>query len=449
MARQKKAVDRALGPYHYDDHFMVVVVRATAPKPGEPRRPTKKFPFDRYGGEDGARLAARIWADEVNREAALAQGITVDDAIEVFRRQRLPKKNDGRSIETAVAHLRNFFAEALEDAVSDLTEPDCIRMFEDYCARPTRFKRPPAIDTALNALFGVRQFLDFCVEQKWARSNVLEAYNPELGERNRGGKGHKQLSLDDLPKWEAKAFELAEGGDRGAAAALMAEKLGLRSITVVTRQAKHIDLGGAIVRVPKGRRANRTKKAPELIPVEDERLHPIFASLKLGLEPEDWLYPVTDHVGEGRRQFTEEQRRSIVAEYDQAVARGRGEGKDVLARYQIPTSLICQWRRRPGGKPDLAPLVVGHRHRSWVAEQVKRICRLAGVSEDTHAHGMRGIMASIDHVDGRVLEATQAKLGHRQGSSVTKGSYITPEAIHKRRQRMMMGLLRGGRDGDE
>jgi len=449
MAQPRKGVDRALGPYRYADHLMVVVVRATEPKPGEPRRPTKKFPFAKWGGEEAAALAAQAFADEINREAALAQGISVDDAMEAFRRQRLPKKNHDRSIETAVGHLRNVFAGALGTAVNDLTEPDCIRLFESYCARPTRFKRPPAIDTALNALFAVRQFLDFCVEQKWARSNVLDGYQPELGERNRGGKGLKQLSFDDLPKWEAKAFELAEDGDRGAAAALMAEKLGLRSITVVTRQAKHIDLGGAIVRVPKGRRSNRTKKAPELIPVEDERLHPIFASLKLGLGDEDWLYPASDHVGDGRRQFTEEQRRWIIAEYDQAVARGRGEGKDVLAQHQIPTSLICQWRRRPEGIPDRAPIVVGHRHRSWVAEQVKRICRLAGVSEDTHAHGMRGIMASVDHMDGRVLEATQAKMGHRPGSPVTKGAYITPEAIHKRRQRMMMGLLRGGRGDDE
>jgi integrase len=445
VARAKKAVDRALGPYRYSDHFMVVVIRATAPKPGEARRPTKKFPFDKYGGEEKAEVAAQIWAEEISREAALAQGITVDEAIDAYR-ARAAKRNRDRSIETAEGHLRNVFAGVLHLTIGDITEPVAIKAFEAYCARPTRFKRPPAPDTALNALFAARQFLGFCVAQKWARTDVLEAYEPELGDRNRGGKGKKQLTLDDLAKWEAKAFELAEAGDRGAAASLIAEKLGLRASVVVSRQAKHIDLGGAILRVPR-ERANRTKRAPEIIPVEDARLRPILVSLKLGLGPEDWLFPATGRVGEGRRQFTEEQRRQILAEYDQAVASGDGEGKKVLAQHGVPTSLICIWRRRPAGQPG--PLASGHRDRSWLAAQVQRVCRAAGVSEETHAHGMRGIMASLDHIDGRVLAATQAKLGHRQGSSVTEGSYITAEAIHRARQRKMMAVLPGGRDDED
>jgi integrase len=466
MAQRKKG-DRAMAyrypkvvpgqPRLYPGYYLVVTIGAD----GE--RSQKKYPFATAAAEEVARQDAEGDARVTNEEAELAQGVTIEEAMNAYP-ERLRKKNRPRTIETNMNQLRNMFPEvarllpsrALAPAdgtgagkliyprripLADLTEPFCIALYELLCTRPDKRDRLPAADTTLNTLKTARRFLNFCVERRWARYNVLAAFRPE-GERNPGGKGKKQLNFEALAKWEAKAFEMAEAGDEGAAAGLIALKLALRASVVVSRRASHVDLGGAILRVPGDGRANRTKRAPEIIPVMDVRLRPILASLKVGKELADgWLFPASGGSGPGRRRFTEEARRQILAEYDAALASGAG-GEEVLTRHGVTTSTVFVWRRREPRPIDFA---AGHRNRAWLAQQIRRVCRAAGVSEDTHAHGMRGASASLDHIDGKTLSEIQMWLGHQHGSPVTEGSYLTADAIHRRRQRALMQAVPGGK----
>lgn len=466
MAQRRKG-DRAMAyrypkavlgrPPLYPGYFLVVTIGADG------KRIQKKYAFTTPAEEQVARQDAEDDARVTNEEAEIAQGMTVEQAMDAYP-ERLRKKNRQRTIETNMNQLRNMFPEVvrmLPDKrivpatscsggkviyprrmpVADLTEPFCIALYEHLCSRPGRGGLLQAVDTTLNSLKTARRLLNFCVERKWARSNPLRAFRPE-GERNPGGKGKKQLNFEALSKWEAKAYELAEAGDEGAAAGLIALKLALRASVVVSRRASHIDLGGAILRVPAEGRANRTKRAPEIIPVMDVRLRPILASLKVGKELADgWLFPASGGAGPGRRRFTEDTRQVILAEYDQAIASGEG-GESVLIRHAVTTAMICVWRRRAPRPIDFA---LGHRNRAWLAEQIRRVCRAAGVSEDTHAHGMRGASASLDHIDGKTLAEIQMWLGHQHGSSVTEAAYLTADAIHRRRQRALMQAVPGGK----
>jgi integrase len=383
----RKPIDRALGPYRYPTHYMTV--RIAADVTGPRGREVRNFPFASATSEPDARAAAQRYVDRLNENARLAQGVTVEEAIESYT-VRLRKKLRAGTVATALFRLHNFFPiDARRAPVSALDRPHCETLYAEMSVRPDKRGNPPATDTALNTLSVARKFLDYCVESKWARSNALgqarepSRFRPDAADRNPGGKGKKQLNFDALAPWEAKAYELAEAGDEGAAAGLIALKLGLRATMIVTRRTSHVDLEGAILRVPREGPANRTKRAPEIIPVMDERLRPILASLKADRPADAWLFP-----GDRTR-------------------------------------------------------LTGHRDRNWVAEQIRRVARLAGVPDDTHAHGMRGASASLDHIDGKTLAEIQLWLGQRQGGGVLKGSYLTADAIARNRQRKLMRVIPG------
>jgi integrase len=394
MGSKRKDIDRATGPYRYADRY--AVKRISADPTEKPKYRT--FPFGSPATEAAAKAEAQAYVDRLNEAARLAQGVTIEEAIVAFEARLRAKGRVTGTVHTLLFRLRNFFpADVKRMAVSALDRPYCEQLFHEMAtrpdARPGREGQLPAADTALNTLAVARQLLTFCVQQKWARSNPLgEAREPgrfrpeDAGERNPGGKGKKQLKFDHLEIWEAKAFELAEDGDDGAAAGLIAYKIGLRATKIVTRQAKHVDMDGALLRVPREGPV-RTKRTPELILIEDERLRPILASLAKDKSPDDWLFP-----GERTR-------------------------------------------------------LTGHRDRNWVADQIQRVCRLAGVPEDTHAQGMRGVSMSLDYMDGKALATIQEQRGHRQGSDVTQRSYLTAEAIQRRRQRRLMEVIGGGKKG--
>lgn len=408
---QVKKGDRAKGPYRepaikpgrpaiYPGRWVVITLTADDP----PKRTKESFPFETPGQEESQRLNAQNIVDATNQEFELAQGVTIEEAMEAYPawllRTGWKRPNRQRSVDTIVGHLLNFFpeeAKLLPDksivdvtspkagkviyprrvAVADLTSAFCEALYE-------RLKDCSAGDTAVNTMNDAKRFLRFCAEKKkWARSNPLAGFSPPVN-RNPGGKGKDaQLTFNQLAVWEAKAFELAEAGDRGAVAALIALKLQLRTAQLVARKVQDVDMDGAIFRALTD---GKNRPSEQLIPVLDERLRVILMSLKIGRNDEEWLFP-------GEREYA-------------------------------------------GG--------TGHRNRGWVTAAVKRICRAAGVPETTHAHAMRGAGSSLDHISGETLDEVQRKLGHEIGSSVTKASYLTPEAIFRARQKKLMKAIKGG-----
>lgn len=237
-----------------------------------------------------------------------------------------------------------------------------------------------AVDTHRNALSEAKTFGNWCVKQGWVRQNPW-AKVEGTGERRRG---KEQLRVDEARRWLAKATELAELGDEGAVAAMMCLLLGLRASEVVERVGRDVDDGGALLWIDRGKTAGarRCVEVPKLLQ---------------GL--------LVD----------------LAADMDTALG-GRSS-------FLFPS-------RSPRAK-------LPHRSREWVLDNVKRLCRLAGVPVVT-AHGLRGTMSSIASAAGAVTHLVAATLGHA-GTAVTLGHYIRPEAAQRGTQERGMRILRGGK----
>lgn len=396
MAQQKKG-NRAKGPVFVDGEWKYRYPKTGFPAyfqiayfdivDGKPKPTTEKLPFTDEASEALALARAQDKVASYNCEMTLAAGTTIGDGIEAYPKALVagydaPGTKTGireplgdESITTEIHRLEAFFDdELLVLPVADLTAAQCQARYEVLRAEQ-------AFDTVYYTMGVARRFLQWCVIRKWARENVMIGVRAR-GRKKHGGKGKHQLNFDDLAKWNAKAIELAEDGDVGAAAALLCSIF--RAEVIVTRRVGDIDLNGAVIHV-RDKERNRTKGVPELACIEDERLWPILMSLTLGRDKTAWLFP-----GERVR-------------------------------------------------------VTGHRRREWVTEQVKRICREAGVSEETHAHGMRGAAASAATMNGEFLMKVQAQMGHTPGSAVMGRSYQTAESIARRRQKHLMMAMAGGK----
>lgn len=95
------------------------------------------------------------------------------------------------------------------------------------------------------------------------------------------------------------------------------------------------------------------------------------------------------------------------------------------------------------GRRPRTELLFGARSRTWVWRQVARICELAKVPR-VGPHSMRGVHASLSVARGRSVLDVAATLGH-SSPSVTTGHYARPEAVAAGQQRVVLGLLRGGK----
>jgi transposase-like protein len=452
MREVQKKGDRALGPYRYPKdgsypgHFLVTIIYA---EDSVLLKKQKPFPFSSPASEAVIQKKAQLYADRANAAARLVQNKTVWDAwadyVVVLSRKKKPS-----TIATKTFRFRAFFPEQawlldkhlslaeLEGGrpvyprtmlLSDLSFDFCqlllarletapparriVRTREEKRAIVAEYRaavetgvwgagvavarkhgvsknviakwmerdtpgelKPVAGDTVHGTLVDMRAFLKWCVKSKLLRSNPLADLRPELA-LNEGGKGKQSLTLDEQEAWAEVAYKLAEDdGDEGAAAGLVVLRTGIRATQVITRVARDVDAGGAILRCLTFAKGVRSEL---LQPVEDERLRNILLSLKLGKDPFGWLYP---HPDDATR----------------------------------------------------------HRHKDWVTREIRRICRLAGVPDFTHAHGMRGSRMNQQFVDAGLGEV-QAKNGHRHGSDVTKRSYLSAEAIFKRRQRVQRHLM--------
>lgn len=85
--------------------------------------------------------------------------------------------------------------------------------------------------------------------------------------------------------------------------------------------------------------------------------------------------------------------------------------------------------------------------RHWVRDQVKRICRLAGVPVIC-AHGARGTQSSIAMGAGATAQLVAATLGHAS-SAVTLAHYAEPGAVASGQAGRALRVLAGGRAGEK
>jgi integrase len=192
-------------------------------------------------------------------------------------------------------------------------------------------------------------------------------------------RGKPQLTEDEAREFYHHAFELASKGDRPAIAALLYLVLGCRASEVTERTARDIDARGTILLIPHGKTHAAARRL--VIP---EPLRPLVAKLlrRKGqrLRPADYLFD-------------------------------RGDG-------QPPT-------------------------KDWALWHVRRICRLAGVTEIT-THSLRGLQSTLATAANAPAEAVAAQLGHAS-PAVTDRHYTAAGAKASARGARVLAVLDGGR----
>src|SRR5207249_8853404 len=125
--------------------------------------------------------------------------------------------------------------------------------------------RPFAADSHRNMLAEAKSLLKWCaVVKKWIARNPLDGVEGKGKRRH----GKPQLRIDEARKWIATATALADAGEAGAVAAMMALLLGMRASEIVSRVARGLDDEGHLLWIPetKTEAGRRTPRRPAALP---------------------------------------------------------------------------------------------------------------------------------------------------------------------------------------
>ena len=222
---------------------------------------------------DTAERAERIAHNLVQKMTEQHQ-LTIEGALDRYREHLTAKENKPQSIATTFYRLRRFFTDA-GLAVAALTSRRCA----GYYAALTAKQRA---DTHRNTLAEARTFCRWLVKQRLLRASPLDEV--EAVGRRRHGK--PQLRLDEARCWLRKAEELAEQGNAGAVAAMVALLMGLRSGEIIARTVRDLDDGGHRLWIPtsKTEAGKRTVKVPDC-------LQPHLLRLARDKLPTAYLFP--------------------------------------------------------------------------------------------------------------------------------------------------------------
>lgn len=323
MGRRKKGV-RVLGPYADRKRWRVIEFTSD----GE--RATLTF-------ETRQKAAAYV---EDFEEADLLDDHNTGTARKLYLEHLEAEGNRASSVERTKWSLKVFFPEDVP--LWSLRPKYCEARYRALVTEPRKkTKKPLANDSHRNALAETKTFLDHCVSMGWLRKN------PAAGIKGTGARSHgkKQLErIKDIRKWYAKAIDLAEGGDEGAIAALMALILGMRASEIVTRTIFDLDEDDApcdVMIITRGKTSKSKRRIEIPTPL---------------------------------REFLVEQ-----------------------TEARPDTAFIFQARS-----------ATGHRDRNWVRSNVRRICELAGVQVVTaHAmRGALATIATSSGAASHIVTAT-------------------------------------------
>lgn len=117
--------------------------------------------------------------------------------------------------------------------------------------------------------------------RRWILRSPLE----EVEGVGRRRHGKPQLRVDEARKWKCKAMELAERGDTGPVAAMMALVMGMRASEIVSRVVRDLDDDRRLLWIPdaKTEAGRRTLEVPEI-------LQPYLVAIAKGREPNARLF---------------------------------------------------------------------------------------------------------------------------------------------------------------
>jgi integrase len=267
---------RVLGPYEHPRGWQVVEIDATGKR--------SSVYLD-------SELKATRYVEAMT--ATIDRGErTTEEALTAYRAHLVDKGNKPLSIQTTVRAVEMFFPEAQPLAL--LSAKRCAQRYEELRTTPRAFTgAPPSVDTHRNVLGMTRTFLEWCVKQGWIAANPLAGVEGIGRRRPRGkslGKSGNELRVKGARLWYQAALALANAGDLGATAALVAMLLGMRASEIVARRVSDLDEDQAPAdllwipcsKTPAGR---RTLEVPDV-------LRPLLVQFAEGKAPERYLFEI-------------------------------------------------------------------------------------------------------------------------------------------------------------
>lgn len=370
MARRRRG-ERILGPYEERRGWRVVEIAGNG---------------DRTSCYFETEADAASYVELVEAQLKVVDH-TTETALDEYERYLTEKGNKAGSIARTRWSIEAFFPSPVP--LHLLRDRRCQKLYEELRARPSeRTRKPLAADSHRNILAEVKTFLGWCSARGWVSGNPAEKIAGVGKRRPRGkslGKEGNTLRVKEARAWYLRALALAEGGDDGATAALVALLLGMRASEIVSRTVRDLD--------------------------EDE-------------EPGDLLWIPDSKTPAGRRQLeVPAPLRPLL------VALAEGKGTD---RYLFEAARPSP--EQPAGLPHW---------RDWPRHQVHRICDLVKVPKVT-AHAMRGLLATLTIERGMAGHLVAATLGH-EDTRTTESAYAAEGAAASGARLRGLTLLKGGK----
>jgi len=222
-----KRSERVLGPYKNRNGFRVIQIDSAGNR--------EAVVFET---EAKAERYIEILKADLNRDEH-----TTETALEAYKTYLKDKGNKGTSSDVTEWAVNLFFPSAMP--LQLLSAKRCEALYTQLRTRPSaKTEKPLSSDTHRNVLAQVKSFLGWCAARGWLRENPCIHVKGIGKRRPRGkslGKDGNTLRVKQARAWYVKAVELAERGDEGATAALVALLLGMRASEITTRRASDLD----------------------------------------------------------------------------------------------------------------------------------------------------------------------------------------------------------------
>lgn len=293
---------RILGPYDQRPKgWRVIEIDPRGGPNGKPKRESIMF-------ETEAKALRYI---ELFKAALEKADHTTESAWREYRAHMTAEGRKADSIATCEWALRLFFPEP--EALASLTSKRCQRLYDELRTRPSKTGKPLAADSHRTALAYMKAFLSWCARspRNWIAVNPFADVKGAGKRRPRGkslGKSGNEIRVQGAREWYGTALAMADEGDQGAIAGLVALLLGMRASEIVSRRVADLDSDAApgdllwipCSKTPAGR---RTLEVPEVLRPYLLRLAknkhrdvPLFEAKPGIAHPREWVRKVVHRV---------------------------------------------------------------------------------------------------------------------------------------------------------